>query len=399
MSQFSDLVKKDSLGEINVGLRSASEATMLAVLGRPNGTLTTDEKNNLISPKAALLLQTRNVGPFSATGIKPALDSLTKIFDDVQKQNANLFAVISTAGMLSVRMRRPTSQKPSTEISNHAWGTAVDITIDGRLDLKPDGILTRGIAELIPFFNAKGWFSGAGFKDAEDDAHFEVAEETILAWDALGRFGSPQATTTASLPDGPTETPSVNAKALLVKAMDDLGVKDPKLRAGIAAIAEAESGFRPRSEEGYSHTKVDRIREVFGNRVADLNDLELAHLASNDEAFFNRVYGGTFGQQHLGNTEPGDGFKFRGRGIFQITGRANYKKYGTELNIDLIGNPDLANDAETAAKLAVVFMLDHNVGDDFDKMKHAVGGDVSALADAKKNALFANNLRSGEFAA
>ena len=59
------------------------------------------------------------------------------------------------------------------------------------------------------------------------------------------------------------------------------------------------------------------------------------------------------GNTGLGNTHPGDGYRFRGRGLIQLTGRANYEKYGTYLkrdlssgnNPDLVAQPDLAVDA------------------------------------------------------
>lgn len=398
MSSFSELVSRDSLGEINVGLTSASEETMIDALGRPTGILTTAEDNRLISPTAKRLLQTRNVGPFPATGIKPALDSLETIFVNVKNANAALFDAVGFGGMLSVRLRRPTSGPPSTKISNHAWGTAIDIKIDGRLDLSADGRVSRGIAALIPFFNDQGWFSGVGFRTAEDDVHFEVAEETIGAWDALGLFGSDMPS--PSEPARPSAEPSAvaEAKRFLIAAMNDAGITDPSLRAGIAALAQVESDFQPRSEMGYGHTSVARIRGLFGGRVADLNDAALARLASNDEAFFDKVYGGAFGRSQLGNTEPGDGFRFRGRGIFQITGRRNYDTFGTKLGIGLTTDPDLANDPQMAAKLAVAFMLDHDVGDDFEKMKRAVGGASDAATNAEKDRLFAGNLHTGEFA-
>jgi len=57
----------------------------------------------------------------------------------------------------------------------------------------------------------------------------------------------------------------------------------------------------------------------------------------------------------LGNTpqEDGDGFKYRGRGLVQLTGYANYKNAGRELNLDLVGNPDLALRPDVATRILV----------------------------------------------
>jgi predicted chitinase len=55
----------------------------------------------------------------------------------------------------------------------------------------------------------------------------------------------------------------------------------------------------------------------------------------------------------LGNTKPGDGAKYKGRGFIQITGKYNYKKAGEAIGVDLVNNPKLAEDPAVAAKIAV----------------------------------------------
>ena len=57
------------------------------------------------------------------------------------------------------------------------------------------------------------------------------------------------------------------------------------------------------------------------------------------------------GRADLGNTRPGDGARFAGRGYVQLTGRANYAKAGAKIGVDLTGNPDLALGLGVAAKV------------------------------------------------
>lgn len=64
------------------------------------------------------------------------------------------------------------------------------------------------------------------------------------------------------------------------------------------------------------------------------------------------------GRPDLGNTQPGDGVRFKGRGYVQITGRANYQDWSNRLGIDLVGNPELAEDPEIAAEILVRGMRD-----------------------------------------
>jgi hypothetical protein len=83
----------------------------------------------------------------------------------------------------------------SQKISNHAWGTAIDIRVGSVLDgiqdkaAKSDGRTLAGLVAIAPFFNSAGWFWGVGFSTFEDGMHFEVADETIRDWRASGKLG------------------------------------------------------------------------------------------------------------------------------------------------------------------------------------------------------------------
>ena len=70
-------------------------------------------------------------------------------------------------------------------------------------------------------------------------------------------------------------------------------------------------------------------------------------------SYFDQYNAGTDKGIRLGNTQPGDGVRFRGRGYVQITGRANYSKLGQALNLGtgLIDNPDKALEPQTAYRI------------------------------------------------
>lgn len=80
-------------------------------------------------------------------------------------------------------------------------------------------------------------------------------------------------------------------------------------------------------------------------------------LARNPVLLGNTVYGGEWGRVNLGNTQPGDGYNFRGFGIGQWTGRRNTAKASAAVGLDLIGKPELLDDVAVNARLLVDWMV------------------------------------------
>ncbi len=66
-------------------------------------------------------------------------------------------------------------------------------------------------------------------------------------------------------------------------------------------------------------------------------------------------------RKSLGNTQKGDGYRYRGRGIIQLTGRYNYTDMTRKLGIDLVGNPDLAMGPRVASLVATQYWDDRNL--------------------------------------
>jgi putative chitinase len=92
------------------------------------------------------------------------------------------------------------------------------------------------------------------------------------------------------------------------------------------------------------------------------------------------------GREDLGNVEDGDGPRFKGRGIFQITGRSNYKSMSNILKVDLISNPELAATPEIAVRTACEYWKSHNLNayadqDDINSITKRINGGLTGLSD------------------
>jgi putative chitinase len=91
----------------------------------------------------------------------------------------------------------------------------------------------------------------------------------------------------------------------------------------------------------------------------------------------------------LGNTQPGDGQRFKGRGPIQITGRFNYKKYGELLGIDLCANPALAAAPEVAFATAGLFWQSNGLNaladaQQFVAITRRINGGTNGLEDRQR---------------
>ena len=116
---------------------------------------------------------------------------------------------------------------------------------------------------------------------------------------------------------------------------------------------------------------------------------------SGEFKFLDEIWGptpaqeGYEGRADLGNIKPGDGFKFRGRGAIQITGRSNYIEAGTALGLDLVMTPELLQSPVWAVTSACWWWQKHGCNEladipDFKKVTRRVNGGLNGYADREK---------------
>lgn len=110
--------------------------------------------------------------------------------------------------------------------------------------------------------------------------------------------------------------------------------------------------------------------------------------ARQPEKIANKVYGGRMGN---GPEETGEGWKYRGRGIKQLTGKENYERCGAGIGVDLVNNPDLLIEPKYAALSAGWFWNKHNLNDladkaDIETMTKRINGGLLGL-DARRAAI------------
>lgn len=126
--------------------------------------------------------------------------------------------------------------------------------------------------------------------------------------------------------------------AALTPAMARRGIAKPARAAAFLAQVGHETGGLVRMVESFDYS-ADRLRLIFGAaRIGQADADRLGRKSgrpARQEELANILYGGAWGAKNLGNTEPGDGWRFRGRGLIQLTGRDNYTRAASALGIAL----------------------------------------------------------------
>ena len=158
---------------------------------------------------------------------------------------------------------------------------------------------------------------------------------------------------------------------------------------------------------------INRVMEVYEIDTPLRASAFLAQIAheSAELRFMEEIWGPTAQQKkyeppsdvatRLGNTQPGDGFRYRGRGPIQITGRSNYQTFGGQLGVDLVGNPDLAATPQIAFSTAGLFWKMNGLNEladveDFIAITRRINGGLNGLADRRKYYEIAKNVLGAE---
>lgn len=157
--------------DINSGLHACRASTLRALLGEPRSSYGTDCRP--VTGPFRARVQTRDFGTFRASGLDTALESLAKVLARIKSADPELWEALGTEGMVCARRIRGSA----TAVSNHSWGTAIDLTVDGKTPERGDDKVMVGMLRAYPHFHAEGWYWGAEFP-TEDDMHFELADET-----------------------------------------------------------------------------------------------------------------------------------------------------------------------------------------------------------------------------
>ena len=190
----------------------------------------------------------------------------------------------------------------------------------------------------------------------------------------------------SQLPSGSIESNVTS----LYNALSEAGFQNEMINASIANVMK-ESGGRSVSEN-MNYSSVGRIREVFGRnrtatgaRVNDYTDAQLAGLVNNPEALGNFMYGHRMGNE-------GEGYRFRGRGFIQLTGRNNYAAASEAIFGDdrLVQNPDLAAQPDVASEVTAWFMKTNAT-----RLGNQVGLDATGFMNQNQANLLATSAVAG----
>lgn len=168
----------------------------------------------------------------------------------------------------------------------------------------------------------------------------------------------------------------------LAEACAEFGIDTPARLAAFLAQVAHESGNLGRLVESLNYSAQGLVAVWPRRFTADT----AAAYARHPEQIANLVYAERMGN---GDLASGDGWRYRGRGLIQVTGRANYAACGKALGLDLVGAPELLEQPEPAARSAAWFWRMRNLNPmadrgDIEGITKAINGGLTGLADRKE---------------
>jgi putative chitinase len=164
----------------------------------------------------------------------------------------------------------------------------------------------------------------------------------------------------------------------LTAAFHRFDISTPERQAAFIGQCAHESGNFKTLQENLNYS-AKGLNATWPSRFASEADAQPFH--RNPEKIANKVYSG-----RMGNTEDGDGWKYRGRGLIQLTGKDNYRLASDALGVDFVANPDLVLTKENAALTAAWYWNKRGLNKeadakDFTGMTKKINGGTIGLAD------------------
>lgn len=150
----------------------------------------------------------------------------------------------------------------------------------------------------------------------------------------------------------------------LQAAFDKYDISNVKRQAAFLGQCAHESGNFKTLEENL-HYSANALMRVWPSRFPDIDTAN--KFANNPEKIANKVYAG-----RMGNTGDGEGWKYHGRGLIQLTGKDNYKNCSNSLGLDLLGSPEKLLEPQYAALSAGWFWSKHGLNELADTQEHGM---------------------------
>jgi putative chitinase len=166
----------------------------------------------------------------------------------------------------------------------------------------------------------------------------------------------------------------------LLETFEKYDISTSKRQACFIGQAMHESGGFKHLVENLNYSAQGLMR-TWPSRFPDMDTAD--KYAHNAEKIANKVYSG-----RMGNTNEGDGFAYRGRGIFQLTGKENYKNCSDGIGVDLIANPELLQEPKCASLSAGWYWNKRNLNQyadtmDIETITKKINGGTIGLDDRK----------------